>query len=94
MQVSKLLKGDAETTKWVRLQVNGSEGSDTRLPINAMEGADMLEDDTFSQSNLRSHLNLAFLGVEEDSLSMSSIEHNVSLEDYLRGRWSRSSSFD
>lgn len=93
--VSKLLKGDAETTKWARLQVNGSEGSDTRLPINAMEGADMLEDDTFSHSNLRSHLNLALLGVEEDSLSISSIEqHNVSLEDYLRGRWSRSSSFD
>lgn len=93
--VSKLLKGDAETTKWARLQVNGSEGSDTRLPINAMEGVDMLEDDTFSHSNLRSHLNLALLGVEEDSLSISSIEqHNVSLEDYLRGRWSRSSSFD
>ncbi|OIT30051.1 PREDICTED: probable receptor-like serine/threonine-protein kinase At5g57670 [Nicotiana attenuata] len=93
--VSKLLKGDAETTKWARLQVNGSEGSDTSgLPINAIEGADMLEDDTFSQSNLRSHLNLALLGVEEDSHSLSSIEHNVSLEDYLRGRWSRSSSFD
>lgn len=92
--VSKLLKGDAETTKWARLQVNGSEGSDTRLPINAMEGADMLEDDTFSHSNLRSHLNLALLGVEEDSLSISSIEPNVALEDYLRGRWSRSSSFD
>ncbi|KAK4352627.1 hypothetical protein RND71_028145 [Anisodus tanguticus] len=92
--VSKLLKGDTETTKWARLQVNGSEGSDTRLPINAMEGADMLEDDTFSHSNLRSHLNLALLGVEEDSLSISSIEHNVLLEDYLRGRWSRSSSFD
>ncbi|XP_055833291.1 protein kinase STUNTED [Solanum dulcamara] len=92
--VSKLLKGDAETTEWARLQVNGSEGSDTRLPTNAMEGADMLEDDTFSHSNLRSHLNLALLGVEEDSLSISSIEHNVSLEDYLRGRWSRSSSFD
>lgn len=93
--VSKLLKGDAETTKWARLQVNGSERSDTRLPINAMEGVDMLEDDTFSHSNLRSHLNLALLGVEEDSLSISSIEqHNVSLEDYLRGRWSRSSSFD
>lgn len=92
--VSKLLKGDAETTKWARLQVNCSEGSDTRLPINAMEGADMLEDETFSHSNLRSHLNLALLGVEEDSLSISSIEHSVSLEDYLRGRWSRSSSFD
>lgn len=92
--VSKLLKGDAETTKWARLQVNGSEGSDTRLTINSMEGVDMLEDDTFSHSNLRSHLNLALLGVEEDSLSISSIEHSVSLEDYLRGRWSRSSSFD
>lgn len=92
--VSKLLKGDDETTKWARFQVNGSEGSDTKLPINGMEGADMLEDDTFSHSNLRSHLNLALLGVEEDSLSISSIEHNVSLEDYLRGRWSRSSSFD
>ncbi|CAN4075720.1 unnamed protein product [Withania somnifera] len=92
--VLKLLKCDAETTKWARLQVNGSEGFNTSLPVNAMEGADMLEDDTCSHSNLRSHLNLALLGVEEDSLSISSIEHNVSLEDYLRGRWSESSSFD
>uniref|UniRef100_A0A5B7BQY2 Putative L-type lectin-domain containing receptor kinase II.1 n=1 Tax=Davidia involucrata TaxID=16924 RepID=A0A5B7BQY2_DAVIN len=80
--VLKLLQGDAEVTKWARLQVNASEGSD------------MLDDEAFPRSNLQSHLNLALLDVEEDSLSMSSIEQSVSLEDYLQGRWSRSSSFD
>ncbi|KAA8538397.1 hypothetical protein F0562_028057 [Nyssa sinensis] len=80
--VVKLLHGDAEVTKWARLQVN------------ACEGSDMLDDDAFPRSNLQSYLNLALLDVEEDSLSMSSIEQSVSLEDYLRGRWSRSSSFD
>lgn len=63
------------------------------IPINAFEGQDALEEESFSKSNLQSHLNLALLGVE-DSLSESSIEQSISLEDYLRGRWSRSSSFD
>nr|GMD88658.1 probable receptor-like serine/threonine-protein kinase At5g57670 [Ipomoea batatas]GME00633.1 probable receptor-like serine/threonine-protein kinase At5g57670 [Ipomoea batatas]GME02235.1 probable receptor-like serine/threonine-protein kinase At5g57670 [Ipomoea batatas]GME02237.1 probable receptor-like serine/threonine-protein kinase At5g57670 [Ipomoea batatas] len=81
--IVKLLQGDVETTKWARLQAN------------SMEGADTLDDDTFSQnSNIQSHLNLALLGVEEDSVSVSSIEQHISLEDYLRGRWSRSSSLD
>lgn len=80
--VLKLLQGDAEATKWARLQVNACEGSDTP------------DDEAFPHSNLQSHLNLALLDVEEDSLSMSSIEQSVSLEDYLQGRWSRSSSFD
>lgn len=62
--------------------------------MNALEGLDVLEDEGFSRSNLRSHLNLALLDVEDSSYSMSSIEQTVSLEDYLRGRWSRSSSFD
>ncbi|XP_073143175.1 protein kinase STUNTED [Henckelia pumila] len=92
--VLKLLQGDKEATKWARLQVLASEGSDIKLKDNTLEGSDMLDDDTFSRSNLRSHLNLALLGVEEDSVSVSSIEQSVSLEDYLRGRWSRSSSFD
>lgn len=90
----KLLQGDPEVVKWARLQVNASEG-DIRLEVNiSLEGSDAIDDETFSQSNLQSHLNLAMLGVEEDSLSLSSIEQSVSLEDYLRGRWSRSSSFD
>ncbi|KAL2503625.1 Protein kinase protein with adenine nucleotide alpha hydrolase-like domain [Abeliophyllum distichum] len=92
--VMKLLQGDDEILKWARLQVIPSEGSDVRQQANASEGPDALDDETFSESNLQSHLNLALLGVEEDSLSMSSIEQSVSLEDYLRGRWSRSSSFD
>ncbi|KAF2291331.1 hypothetical protein GH714_022921 [Hevea brasiliensis] len=37
------------------------------------------------QMNL-SHLNLALLDVEDDSLSMSSIEQTISLENYLQGR--------
>ncbi|XWS23676.1 hypothetical protein CRYUN_Cryun28dG0035500 [Craigia yunnanensis] len=80
--VVKLLQGDPDVTKWARLQVNASEGSDT------------LDDEACPWSNLQSHLSLALLDVEDDSLSMSSIEQSVSLEDYLNGRWSRSSSFD
>lgn len=94
LQVLKLLQGDDELLKWARLQVILSEGSDVRQQANASEGPYALDDESFSESNLQSHLNLALLGVEEDSLSISSIEQSVSLEDYLRGRWSRSSSLD
>ncbi|KAK6257587.1 hypothetical protein QUC31_001046 [Theobroma cacao] len=80
--VWKLLQGDADVTKWARLQVNASEGSDA------------LDGEACPRSNLQSHLSLALLDVEDDSLSVSSIEQSVSLEDYLNGRWSRSSSFD
>ncbi|XP_050235442.1 protein kinase STUNTED-like [Mercurialis annua] len=80
--VLKLLQGDAEVTKWARLQLNNVEESD------------MVEDEAYRRSNLQSHLNLALLDVDDDSLSTSSIEQTVSLEDYLQGRCSRSSSFD
>ncbi|KAJ8771672.1 hypothetical protein K2173_026849 [Erythroxylum novogranatense] len=80
--VLKLLQGDVEVTKWAKLQ------------INEVEESEMLDGDACPRSNLQSHLNLALLDVEDDSLSMSSIEQNISLEDYLQGRWSRSSSFD
>lgn len=80
----KLLQGEADVIKWARLQVN-----------IASEGCDTLDGEAFpDQSNLQSHLNLALLDVEEDSLSMTSIEPSVSLEDYLNGRWSRSSSLE
>uniref|UniRef100_A0A2P2L387 Uncharacterized protein MANES_02G168800 n=1 Tax=Rhizophora mucronata TaxID=61149 RepID=A0A2P2L387_RHIMU len=80
--ILKLLQGDAEVTTWPRLQVNTAEASD------------VLDDVGCPRSNLQSHLNLALLDIEDDLLSMSSIEQNVSLEDYLRGRWSRSPSLD
>ncbi|XP_039033232.1 probable receptor-like serine/threonine-protein kinase At5g57670 [Hibiscus syriacus] len=67
--VVKLLQGDADVTKWARLQVEASEGYDT------------LDDEGCPpQSNLQSHLSLALLDVEEDSASMSSIEQSMSLE--------------
>lgn len=80
--ISKLLQGDPEVSKWARLQVN------------TLDESDMQDDEACPRSNLKSHLNLALLDVEDDSLSLSSIEQSVSLEDYLQGRWSRSSSFD
>ncbi|KAF4346152.1 hypothetical protein F8388_019264 [Cannabis sativa] len=83
--VVKLLQGDPEITKWARLQV-----------LDVREADIVDEDEAFPRCNLQSHLNLALLDVEDDSVSMSSssIDQSVSLEDYLQGRWSRSSSFD
>ncbi|XP_076931649.1 protein kinase STUNTED-like isoform X2 [Bidens hawaiensis] len=93
--ILKLLQGDVEVTKSARLELDTTMGSDARLQITDIpEETDGLEDEGFSQSNLRSHLNLALLDIEDSSLSMSSVEESISIEDYLRGRWSRSSSFD
>ncbi|KAJ0618680.1 putative protein kinase RLK-Pelle-RLCK-VI family [Helianthus annuus] len=94
--ILKLLKGEVEVTKWARQELDSIVASDSRLQItNIPEETDGgLEDDGLSESNLRSHLNLALLDIEDSSLSMSSIEESISIEEYLRGRWSRSSSFD
>ncbi|KAJ0939812.1 putative protein kinase RLK-Pelle-RLCK-VI family [Helianthus annuus] len=94
--ILKLLKGEMEVTKWARQELDSIVASDSRLQItNIPEETDGgLEDDGLSESNLRSHLNLALLDIEDSSLSMSSIEESISIEEYLRGRWSRSSSFD
>jgi hypothetical protein len=49
-----------------------------------------------NNTNIQSYINLAF-DVDDDSASVSSndfITANTSLEQYLQGRWSRSSSFD
>ncbi|KAL5982740.1 hypothetical protein ACLOJK_016816 [Asimina triloba] len=87
--VLKLLQGDEEVTKWAKLQVKTSEEFDG------------LDDEAYSTPNIQSHLNLALLDVDDDAASISSIEQGInyitahkSLEDYLKGRWSRSSSFD
>ncbi|KAJ9704119.1 hypothetical protein PVL29_005419 [Vitis rotundifolia] len=78
--VLKLLLGDMEIIRRAKQQVS------------AMEGQEEVEGESFP-SNIQSHLNLALLDLEDDSLSISSTEQSISLEDYLRGRWSRSSSF-
>lgn len=67
--------------KWARQQVSGSE------ELDAVDG-EMIS------TNIQSHLNLALLDLDDDSLSISSGEQSISVEDYLQGRWSRLSSFD
>lgn len=62
---------------------------------NAAE-MDCLDDEAYPAANVRSHLGLALLDVD-DSESISSTEHSSGLsplEEYLRERWSLSSSFD
>ncbi|RWW31521.1 hypothetical protein BHE74_00056303, partial [Ensete ventricosum] len=86
--VLKLLQGDDDTVKWARSEVTSR--------------ADVLDDEMPNlESDIRSHLNLALLDVEDDSISVSSTDHTVdsltvstSVENYLQWRWSRSSSFD
>lgn len=67
--------------RWARQQVIESEELD-------------VVDEEMISTNIQSHLNLALLDLEDDSLSISSGEQSISVEDYLQGRWSRSSSFD
>lgn len=85
IQVLKLLKGDEDTLKWAMQQLSSSSSDE----------AEMLEDEQNQRSDLQLHLNLALLDVEDDSVSMGSFEQGaVSVEEYLKGRTSRSSSFD
>ncbi|CAH2067711.1 unnamed protein product [Thlaspi arvense] len=81
--VLKLLKGEEDTLEWAMQQVSSSS-----------DESEMLKDEECQRSNLQSHLKVALLDVEDDSISMGSIEQGVSVEDYLNGRTSRSSSFD
>lgn len=81
--VLKLLQGDIEVINWAKQQVNS-------YPVDF----DVLDGET-PRSDIQSHLNVALLGlIDDDAASVSSTEPNISLEDYLKGRWSRSSSFD
>ncbi|KAL7158011.1 hypothetical protein ABFS83_02G114400 [Erythranthe nasuta] len=79
--VSKLLQGDEEVVDWARQETKYCE------EINGISNEQ-------SATNMQSFINLAFLDLEDDSDSISSSEQNISVEDYLGGRWSRSSSFD
>ncbi|KAJ0973192.1 hypothetical protein J5N97_021151 [Dioscorea zingiberensis] len=87
--VLKLLQGDDSVLLWARSQVSASECFD-----------DLDDEATSPVSDIQSYINLALQDLDEDSQSVSSTEPsvdfitgNTSLEDYLQGRWSRSSSF-
>ncbi|KAK4476639.1 hypothetical protein RD792_015799 [Penstemon davidsonii] len=76
--VLKLLQGDPEVRE------RSKQACDEMNAINGEQ----------STTDIQSFINLALLDLEDDSTSISSTEHNISVEDYLGGRWSRSSSFD
>lgn len=80
-QVLKLLQGDEEAANWAKEQVSASE------ELDSIDGE-------ASPTNIQSHLNLALLDLDDDSVSAGSTQRIISVEDYLQGRWSRTSSFD
>ncbi|KAL2518069.1 Protein kinase protein with adenine nucleotide alpha hydrolase-like domain [Abeliophyllum distichum] len=79
--ILKLLQGDPEVLEWATEQVHALE------EVDSFDGEQL-------GTNLQSFINLALLNFEEGSASSSSTEQNILVEDYLQGRWSRSSSFD
>nr|CAB3491168.1 unnamed protein product [Digitaria exilis] len=87
--VLKLFEGDNDILKWARSQVGLSYEVDSDECVMTPPAAGR-------NANIQSYINLAF-DVDDDSASVSStdfIAANTSLEEYLKGRWSRSSSFD
>eukprot|EP01018_Ginkgo_biloba_P019101 Gb_33107 [translate_table: standard] len=92
-RILKLLRGEEDITDCARCQPPSSNDIDTSD-----------EDDYVANQgdcDIQTHLALAMLGVDDDMISLSSMDHSVdlshakkSMEDYLRGRCSRSSSFD
>lgn len=80
-QVLKLLQGDPAVIEWARQETKTCE--DLNIIYNEQ-----------SATVIQSFINLALLNLEDDCASTGSTELNISVEDYLGGRWSRSSSFD
>ncbi|XP_077246632.1 protein kinase STUNTED-like isoform X2 [Tasmannia lanceolata] len=84
-QILRLLQGDDDVAKWAKFHDCVPKEMDNQ------------DEEEYPSPNARSHnLSLALLEGDDDTTSVSSIEQNThkSLEDYLRGRCSRSSSFD
>lgn len=60
------------------------------------ENQDDNDDEVYPNSSAELHLSLALLDVDDHTTSFSSVDRrtSVSLEDYFKGRCSRSSSID
>lgn len=84
LQILSLLQGEEDIDAWMNCH--------TDTTLNEL---DCQDEETYPASSIGSHLGLALLDVEDDA-SVTSFEQSQlgSLEEYLRERWSRSSSFD
>ncbi|KAL4585046.1 hypothetical protein LXL04_009659 [Taraxacum kok-saghyz] len=88
-EVIKVLRGEHDLDE-------KSSQNDFEVSCNNNED-DVDDDEVYPESNAESHLSLAFLDVDDKS-SFGSVDVNQhkrhTLEGYLRGRWSPSSSLD
>lgn len=103
-QILKLLRGEGDDlTHWTRPQLNTSIPKHTDTDNDHADATNDEEDGggNYEISDLRNHLTLAMLGVDDDVESFDNADQNVHvlnsnkcLEAYLGGRYSRSSSFE
>nr|CAB3463250.1 unnamed protein product [Digitaria exilis] len=88
--VVKLLAGDGDAVRWAKSQVGVSGDDDDGGCGGVVTSPD--------KKDIQSYINLALRDIiDDDASSVSSTDFigaNMSLEEYLKGRWSRSSSFD
>ena len=86
----KLLAGDCNAIRWAKSQVGVPGDNDHDDGCGVATSPD--------KKDIESYINLALRDViDDDASSVGSpdfIGANMSLEEYLKGRWSRSSSFD
>ncbi|XWS62642.1 hypothetical protein CRYUN_Cryun06bG0028200 [Craigia yunnanensis] len=82
-EILELLKGEKAVEKWAETQNENTESQDHN------------DDEVYPNSRAELHLSLALLDVDDDCTSFSSMDQscNLSMEEYLKERWSRSSSF-
>ncbi|KAG2615165.1 hypothetical protein PVAP13_3NG073390 [Panicum virgatum] len=88
--MSNLLAGDCNAIRWAKSQVGVPGDNDHDDGCGVATSPD--------KKDIESYINLALRDViDDDASSVGSpdfIGANMSLEEYLKGRWSRSSSFD
>ncbi|KAK8556511.1 hypothetical protein V6N12_002910 [Hibiscus sabdariffa] len=84
-QILELLKGKKAVEKWGETENENTESQEHHT-----------DDEFYPNSRPELHLSVAMLEVADDSTSFCSMEQggNFSTEEYLKERWSRSSSFD
>lgn len=82
-QILKILRGEKD----VDFRFEDQNNSDDQMNN---------DDEVYPESSVESHISLALLDVDEDSISFSNTEQSSSrsLEVYLKGKWSRSLSLD
>ncbi|RAL52186.1 hypothetical protein DM860_017323 [Cuscuta australis] len=82
--VVKLLRGEEEAIGWAMQQANSSD-----------DVVDMDDEEQHPPpANIHSFINVALQNLDSESLSSCGSNQNISVEDYLRGRYSGSSSFN